>query len=304
MGTSNLKGSSLGKHSLREGVKLSELDCGILGLSLLLDRGLPQLVTLVLHLLEDLGMAGINRGVNRGKQGGNILLSGAAGILDLADSAIQGVDGLPRLLFSLGHGDGVASDLILEWAGDLAQGAKGVARVLFNSTLGTDSVVARLAVGVDFVTDVLLAAGNPLHGGSSGKGVLKGDLLVSRGDLGFLVTLGASWAKVLCALNTTHGRVSFLTNIALDHPVDVSRVGLGRLDQGVDEGVAGEECNPAETGEGEGSTALVAAEVRRLGLGGELLGLKAAKTEGVQAGKGAGVIEGLFAHWALDQFVD
>ena len=48
----------------------------------------------------------------------------------------------------------------------------------------------------------------------------------------------------------------------------------------------------------------MAAEVRRLGLGGELLGLKAAKTEGVQAGKGAGVIEGLLAHRALDQLVD
>jgi len=48
----------------------------------------------------------------------------------------------------------------------------------------------------------------------------------------------------------------------------------------------------------------VATEVRRLGLGGELLGLKTAKAEGVQAGKGAGVIEGLFAHRALGQLVD
>ena len=48
----------------------------------------------------------------------------------------------------------------------------------------------------------------------------------------------------------------------------------------------------------------MAAEVRRLGLGSELLGLKTAKAEGVQAGKGAGVIEGLFAHRALGQLVN
>ena len=96
-----------------------------------------------------------------------------------------------------------------------------------------------------------------------------------------------------------HGGVIILAKVALDHPVDVSLVGLGELDQGGDEGVAGEECNPAETGEGEGSTALMAAEVGRLGLGSELLGLETAKAEGVQAEKGAGVIEGLFAHRAL-----
>ena len=48
----------------------------------------------------------------------------------------------------------------------------------------------------------------------------------------------------------------------------------------------------------------MAAEVGRLGLGGELLGLKTAKAEGVQAEKGAGVIEGLAAHRAFDQPVD
>jgi len=46
------------------------------------------------------------------------------------------------------------------------------------------------------------------------------------------------------------------------------------------------------------------AEVGRLGLGSELLGLKTAKAEGVQAEKGAGVIEGLLAHRALGQLVD
>jgi len=48
----------------------------------------------------------------------------------------------------------------------------------------------------------------------------------------------------------------------------------------------------------------MAAEVRRLGLGSELLGLKTAKAEGVQAGKGARVIERLVAHRALGQLVD
>ena len=64
VGASNLKGSSLGKETLGEGVKFPELDCGRLDFSLLLDRGLPQLVSLVLHLLEDCGMAGICGGIN------------------------------------------------------------------------------------------------------------------------------------------------------------------------------------------------------------------------------------------------
>ena len=55
-------------------------------------------------------MAGINCGVNRGKQGGNFLLSGAAVLLDLVDGAIQGVDGLSRLFLSFGNGDGVAGN--------------------------------------------------------------------------------------------------------------------------------------------------------------------------------------------------
>ena len=48
----------------------------------------------------------------------------------------------------------------------------------------------------------------------------------------------------------------------------------------------------------------MAAEVGRLGLGSELLGLETAKAEGVQAGKGAGVIEGLVAHGTFGQLVD
>jgi len=47
----------------------------------------------------------------------------------------------------------------------------------------------------------------------------------------------------------------------------------------------------------------VAAKGRRLGLGSELLGLETTKAEGVEAEKGAGVIEGLLAHRALCQLV-
>ena len=48
----------------------------------------------------------------------------------------------------------------------------------------------------------------------------------------------------------------------------------------------------------------MAEEVRRLGLGSELLRLETTKTEGVQAEKGARVIEGLVTHRALGQLVD
>jgi len=189
--------------------------------------------------------------------------------------------------------------LVLERAGDLAQGAEGVARVLFDAALGTNGFSAGLAVGVNFVTDVLLAAGNPLHSRISGKVVLKGDLLVSSSWLHPAVCSSTKSAHVVVAVHTVHRGILVIAGIALDHPVNVSPVGLGGLDQGVDERVAGEESNSAETGEGVGSTALAAAEVGRLGLGGELLGLETAKAEGMQARKAAGVIEGLVAHWAL-----
>jgi len=48
----------------------------------------------------------------------------------LVDGAIQGGDGLSRLLLSLDDGDGVAGNLVLEGIGDLAQGAECVAGVL------------------------------------------------------------------------------------------------------------------------------------------------------------------------------
>ena len=95
---------------------------------------------------------------------------------------------------------------------------------------------------------MLLAAGNPLHGGISGQGFLKGDLLMSGCGFAFFVRNEAGRSNVFVAVNAVHGGIFVLAEVALDHPVDVSPVGLGRLDQGVDEGVAGEECNPAETG--------------------------------------------------------
>ena len=225
-------------------------------------------------------------------------------ILDLVDSVIKDVDGLPGILLSLGHGDSVAGNLVLEGASDLAQGAEVMLGMFLDATFGANGFSAGLAVTVNFVTNVLLAAGNPLHGGISCKGVLKRDLLVRGCGFSSLVNTSARWSKVFIAVNAVHSRILVIAEVALDHPVDVSPVGLGRLDQGVDEGVAGKECNSAETREGEGSTALVAAEVGRLGLGSELLGLETAKAEGVQAEKGTGVIEGLLAHRALGQLVD
>ena len=179
VGASNLKGSSLGKESLGEGVKFPELDCGRLGLALLLDRRLPQLVSFGLHLRNQDSATGINSSVKSGEKGGDVLLSGAAVILDLVDGAIQGGDGLLCLLFSLGHGDSIAGNLVLKWAGHFVQEANVMAFVTCQDTPSTNGFRASLAVGVDFITNVLLAAGNPLHSGISGKGVLKGNLLVS-----------------------------------------------------------------------------------------------------------------------------
>ena len=73
--------------------------------------------------------------------------------------------------------------------------------MFLHSTHRTNSVVAGLAVGVDLHADVFLAAGNPLHNGISGKGVLKGDLLVRGCGFGFLVSPGASWAQVFIVVN-------------------------------------------------------------------------------------------------------
>ena len=109
----------------------------------------------------------------------------------------------------------------------MTQRVEGVARVPLRNAPGTESIMAGLAVGVDLHANVLLAAGNPLHGGISGKGLLKGDLLVSGCGLAFLVPFGAAGAKILAALQTVHCGILVIADITLDHPVDVSRVGLG-----------------------------------------------------------------------------
>ena len=121
---------------------------------------------------------GIDLSVESRNKGSNLLLSGAAVLLNLVDGTIHGGDGLQCLFLSIRDGDGIAGNLVLEWAGDLAQGAEDVARVHFAQTPGTNGFSAGLAVGVDFHADVFLAAGNSLHAGISGKGLVKGDLLV------------------------------------------------------------------------------------------------------------------------------
>jgi len=220
-------GSTLGKESLGKGVKLPELDSGRLGFSLLLHRCLSQLVDSLLHFMAALFCCCHDEI----KHLVNLLLGGYAMLLDLVDSVIQGGDGFPRLFFSLIDGDGVASDLVLEGACDLNQGAEVMLGMLLDSTLGTDGFGAGLAVGVDLESDMFLAAGDPLHGGISSQGLLKGDLLVRGSSLAFLVGNEADLSKVFSALNTVHGGILVLTEFALDHPIDISLVGLGGLDQ-------------------------------------------------------------------------
>ena len=163
MGPSYFKRSTLGKESLGEEMKLPELDGGRLGFTLLLNGGLSQLISLVLHLGNQHSHTGIHSSVESGREGGYILLSCNAVLLDLVHGGIQGCNGLPRLLLTLGVGNGVAGNLVLEGAGDLAQGTEGVARVFLAQTEQANGVVAGLAIGVDFGANVLLAAGNPRH---------------------------------------------------------------------------------------------------------------------------------------------
>ena len=89
VGASNLQGSSLGKHSLGEGVEFPELDGGLLGFIFLLDGCLPQLASLVLHLLQDLNTTLLNRSHNSIEHLANLLLSCGPVLLDLVDGAIQ-----------------------------------------------------------------------------------------------------------------------------------------------------------------------------------------------------------------------
>ena len=64
VGTCNLEGGSLPKESLGKVAKLPELDFGLLGILLLLDHNLPQLVFLVFHLLKYLGVPDIGGSMN------------------------------------------------------------------------------------------------------------------------------------------------------------------------------------------------------------------------------------------------
>jgi len=52
-------------------------------------------------------------------------------------------------------------------------------------------------------------------------------LPVSGGGFAFLVPLGAARTKVLVAFHTVHGRIFDVTEVTLDHPVDISFVLLG-----------------------------------------------------------------------------
>ena len=139
-------------------------------------------------------------------------------LLDLVDGAIQGGDDL----FSLARGDGVAGNLVPEGISDLAQGAEGVARVLLAQTLRADGVGTGFAVGVNFYSEVFLAAGNPLHDGISGQGVFNGNLLVSSSGLASLMQLGAALAEIFAVIDAVRGGIFVFTEIALHHPVPVS----------------------------------------------------------------------------------
>lgn len=133
-------------------------------------------------------MASICGSVDGGKEGSNLLLSGSAVLLDLGDGAVHGGDGLLGCLLLLSHVDGVVDDLVLKGIGHFIQGNEVVLGMLVHHALGTNRLVAGLAVGIDLESDVLLAAGNALGGGGSSKGVIKGDLLVIGSNFHFPVT--------------------------------------------------------------------------------------------------------------------
>ena len=93
------------------------------------------------------------------------------------------------------------------------------------------------------------------------------------------MTSGTPGAEVLTALNTVHGAIFLLTDIAFDDLVDVSLVGLGRFHQRVNEGVAGVSPNSFNCLGAKGHSALMTAGVRRMGQGKGLLGLETGKAE-------------------------
>ena len=194
-------GSSLGQQPLSEGAKLPELKGGRFGLSPLLHSSLSQLIYLVMHLLKDFGMASICGSVDCGKEGGNLLLSGSAVLLDLGDGGIHAGDGLLGRFLLLAHADGGVCDLLLKGTGHLVQGDELVARVVLNAALSADRLLALVAVGVDLEPNVLLATRNALGGGSSRKSILQINLLVNKGCFTPLVPSGASRAVILVAIN-------------------------------------------------------------------------------------------------------
>jgi len=240
VGPSYFKRSTLGKESFGEGVKLSELDCGGLGLSLLLDCGLSQLISLVLHLGNQDSTTGIHGSVESGNKDGDLPLSCGGVLLDLVEGAIQGGNGLPRLLLSLGVGDGVAGNLVLEWAGNLAQGTEGVARVLLAQAERANGVVAGLAIGVDFGANVGLAAGNPLHLYFPLKHIVNRDQLVRGGHFPLAVCMKTGGSHISATLGAVHRRILLLTASLTFHLVHVlHRRGKGSR-EGVDEHTSSE----------------------------------------------------------------
>jgi len=231
VGASNLEGSTLGKKTLGEGVKLPEFNGGRFGFSLPLDCGLPQLVPFGVHLLKNSNSSFLQIRCHDIKDLGNFLFSRATILLNLDDRAIQGGDGLSRLLLSPSHGNGVAGNLVLKRAGDLDQGAEGVARVLFDATLGTNGFSAGLAVTVDFVTNMFLAARDSFDSGVACHSFVKGDLLVACREFSSPVRNKTSWSKIFLAIYAVHCGILFSTSVAWDHSVDIPHVVLDRLDQ-------------------------------------------------------------------------
>jgi len=272
LGPSYFKRSTLGKESLGEGVKLPELDGGGLGLSLLLDRGLPKLISLVLHLGNQHSHTGIHSSVKSEREGGNLLLSGGAVLFDLAD--------------------GVAGNLVLEWTGDLAQGTEIMLGVLLDATFGADGFSAGLAVGVDFHANVLLTAGNPLHLHFPLQHIMNRDQLVSRSRVKLPMDSKTGESHILTTLGAVHRRILLTASLTF-HLVDI----LHRGGEGSREGV-----NEHTSSEGLHSlVGRLAHLTPRLLTQIALVFLKAFLTERVQAGKGLGLLDSLVAEGTLDQ---
>jgi len=97
------------------------------------------------------------------------------------------------------------------------------------------------------------------------------------------VPSGTASAEVLITFNTKHGAVFILAEIALHRLVHISHFRIGRFHQRVDEGVAGICSYSLHFLRAKGHSALMTAEIRRVGQGKGLLGLETGKAEGMQA---------------------